>query len=304
MNDPFEKQLEQVLHESVTELSGDERTRMRTLLADYAAFKPVRTAAAPARVLHLFTRPAFAGAFAALLIITLSGGAAYAAEGAVPGDLFYGVKVDVTEPVVTALTPAGSAEAAWQLTIAKRRLKEAALLSAEGRLASSTEAMLSARAADAILKSALDATALEHGGAVASATTTASTTEALVRASSLILKGRGQLEDHQNENATKAFRAAIRTSAQVNVNALHALGTLNLGDDEGADDASTSPGIEGDATMTATTTSSTTGATTGDDQSSAALEGLLHVRLEGRSSTSERTRTTSVPSRSSEREGE
>src|SRR6185503_10342710 len=51
-----------------------------------------------------FFAPRFAGAFAALLLIVVAGsGTAYAAKGALPGDLLYSVKTNVNEPIEGAL---------------------------------------------------------------------------------------------------------------------------------------------------------------------------------------------------------
>ena len=210
MNTPLEKLIEGA-GEGFGTLTETERERIRALLAEYAAWKPVRPAPGrPRQGFHILMRPAFAGALIAVLLIG-TGGAAYAAEGTLPGDLLYPVKVSVTEPVVTALTPSGSAQVSWQITIAKRRLKEAATLSSEGRLATSTEATLTSQAADATLRGAADAAALT----TPDASTTASTTEALIKASRLLLEGRDRREKHDDEGASRAFRASIHAAAKL-----------------------------------------------------------------------------------------
>lgn len=72
----------------------------------------------------------------AVLIITTGGGtAAYAAEGTVPGDTLYTVKVGVTEPLIDmALSFAPERRAEWERRRIKRRLKEAEHLSAREAL--------------------------------------------------------------------------------------------------------------------------------------------------------------------------
>lgn len=202
-------------------LSEDERARMRALLAEYAAWKPVRSAPIPpaAGFFERTRRPfaALAGAFATLLLVT--GGVSYAAEGALPGDLLYGVKVGVTESLMTALTPAGDAQADWQIEIAERRLHEAAELAHAGRLSTSTEAALAARAADATLKGAAEAS-LDLGlPANAEHTSAASTTGSLVEASALVTHGRAKLKKHDGQGAAADLRAALEVTARIGARA-------------------------------------------------------------------------------------
>lgn len=227
---------EDIVRKALTEgdtLSGTERERMRTMLSEYAAFKPVRTPVRRSPLRTLRMHPVFASAFVLLLLVTSTGGAAYAAEGALPGDILYPVKVEVTEPVVTALTRGDRAQVAWQFAIAKRRLSEAAALRREGRLASSTEVTLVSLAADATLKSATLASALPQPATTTSigAAANASTTEEdLVTASRLLLEAR-RLKGSDDKGASKAFRASIRAAARMHV-LQQAAGTLQLDDEE------------------------------------------------------------------------
>jgi hypothetical protein len=261
---PFEDMVRKALSAGDT-LSEAERARMRAVLTEYAAFKPVRAPVRHVSPFHaLRMHPVFAGAFALLLLITSTGGAAYAAEGSLPGDILYSVKVDVTEPVVTALTPAGSAQVAWHLTIAKRRLAEAHALATAGRLASSTEVSLVGKAADATLQSAVLASALPDAHATTSAAS-ASSTEGLITASQLILEARSKLKEHDATGATKAFRASIRAAAKLEA-LTQTAGMLELDEDE---EAATSTPRE-------PSTGSTTEATS-SDQSAAVIEGVVNV---------------------------
>lgn len=79
------------------------------------------------------------------LVLLLSGGTSYAAEGAVPGDVLYPVKVDVNERVQSAFAVSDAAEAKLQAHLAEERLHEAETLAARGQLSSSTAAELGAR---------------------------------------------------------------------------------------------------------------------------------------------------------------
>lgn len=243
--------------DAIDSLSETERSRMRTLLAEYASFKPVRNAApsSTARFLSFaLTRPAVAAALAFALVATSGGAVAYAAEGTVPGDLLYPVKVDVTEPVVTALVPTGKAQVDWQLAIAKRRLNEAATLSAKGRLASSTAAMLAARAADATLTSAQDASKLS-----AAATSTASSTDSIADAVQLLAQGEDRLKAHDDAGAARAFTAAIQAAAKAE-GLMHAAAMLDLGllDESNASSTSEDAGPAASSTEASSTEATTT----------------------------------------------
>ncbi len=142
----FEEQLHttaQTIH-----LSKDERTLMREKMVQYMEMKPIRTitlakSSSPRFSLKWFNGKAFAGftrarlvsaSLAAVLIISTSAGVSYAAESALPGDTLYPVKVSVNEQVVSALMFSGPARITWLSQLAERRLQEASILTAQGRL--------------------------------------------------------------------------------------------------------------------------------------------------------------------------
>ncbi|MDE2078997.1 MAG: hypothetical protein KGI73_01275 [Patescibacteria group bacterium] len=78
-------------------------------------------------------------ALAIALILALSGGgAAYAAQGALPGDVLYPVKINLDENIQQALAFSDQAKANVNASLAAERLKEAATLAAEGNLSTST----------------------------------------------------------------------------------------------------------------------------------------------------------------------
>ncbi len=74
----------------------------------------------------------FATAFAFVFVVV--GGTSYAAEGALPGDTLYGVKVGVNESLEGSLAITHTAKADWQAEVMTRRLIEAETLASEGRL--------------------------------------------------------------------------------------------------------------------------------------------------------------------------
>ncbi|HUQ30102.1 MAG TPA: DUF5667 domain-containing protein [Candidatus Paceibacterota bacterium] len=126
-------------------LSDSERAHMRGVLTEYMAFKPYRVTPAPSRI-SLFMRPfaflaqpAFATLVAVLVIAVSSGGAAVAAEGALPGDVLYPIKVSLTEPLRLALANTPATKIAVHQQLAERRIDEVAALANEGKLTKATE---------------------------------------------------------------------------------------------------------------------------------------------------------------------
>ncbi|OHA35557.1 MAG: hypothetical protein A2W65_00670 [Candidatus Taylorbacteria bacterium RIFCSPLOWO2_02_50_13] len=83
---------------------------------------------------------------ASLALVLLVGvGTAFAAEGALPGDFLYPIKISVNEKVLTAVALLPKAKASAETRILERRLEEAAELEARGGLSSEASAELSRR---------------------------------------------------------------------------------------------------------------------------------------------------------------
>ena len=143
MENKFEK-IKKEAHK--TSLTRDEFSSMRKVLASFMKEHPL---VLPHEVNHLtrridiewmmFLRPALS----ALLIIALVGvGTSFAAEGTVPGDLLYPIKVHVTEPIRGVAAISGSAKASWDTEVASRRLEEMSKLASKGSLDSDTRVEL------------------------------------------------------------------------------------------------------------------------------------------------------------------
>lgn len=126
---------------AATELKMDSASRehIRMLLSEYTQMRPFRTqtSASTSRstfgsflATHIHPMPFIA----AVLIVVVSGGTVAAAEGTLPGDILYPVKVHFTEETRAVLTTTPKARADWAVARAERRLEEAAMLALEGRL--------------------------------------------------------------------------------------------------------------------------------------------------------------------------
>ncbi len=87
---------------------------------------------------YRFAWPSFtwarAGSFAAFALLLSLSSTAWAAEKTLPGDILYGWKTKVNEPVHAALLPTSDAKAQWSLELFTRRLQEAEILASSGQL--------------------------------------------------------------------------------------------------------------------------------------------------------------------------
>ncbi len=133
-------------------LSESERERMKRVLSEYMAMKPMRNAPlerrAPLSYMFLSVYSFSKRSVAAVLIagILFSGaGVSFAAESALPGDALYPIKVDVNEPVVAAFSVSSESKTLWNAERAERRLEEAAKLAFDNKLTASVEDELLAR---------------------------------------------------------------------------------------------------------------------------------------------------------------
>lgn len=81
---------------------------------------------------------------AIMLVVFVGAGTTAAAQGALPGDMLYPIKVSVNETVEVALATTPVDKAQVQASLAQRRLEEAEALAAKGTLTAATSAKLAA----------------------------------------------------------------------------------------------------------------------------------------------------------------
>ncbi len=118
-------------------LTREERERLDQVVRGYMALKPRSTPnKVPAVGASFFSIFGSRTVAAGLLIAMLFSGAgvSYAAEGTVPGDLLYQVKVSVNEEVAAVFNISSEARAEWEAERASRRLEEVTTLSLAGGL--------------------------------------------------------------------------------------------------------------------------------------------------------------------------
>lgn len=149
-------------------LSDSERERMKRVLLEYVAMKPMRNAPLDRRAplsymllsLYAFSRKSVAGLL--VFAILFSGASvSFAAEGALPGDALYPLKVDVNEPLVAALSVSPESKALWNAERAERRLEEAAKLASDDRLSDEVKEELEMRFEEHAERFAVDVERLE-----------------------------------------------------------------------------------------------------------------------------------------------
>lgn len=145
MNEFFQKLKNESLH---TALSRDEKQRMRMAVYDSLNVPTPAPQLAPRRVQNSYvwfsfiSSPRFAMPVAVVLVMGLGTGTAFAAQGSLPGDALYAIKVNVTEPALGALAVGDEAKAQWNARVAQTRLVEAETLAASGKLDATTSTAL------------------------------------------------------------------------------------------------------------------------------------------------------------------
>lgn len=130
---------------SHAKMTRDEKARLRNSLMMYADSNPV---VEPTNTPSLFSILASSTRFplyASLMsIIVIGGGAStLAAESSVPGDVFYGIKIHVNEPLMSALSPSTEGQARVSAELAARRVDEVVTLASTGRLTEEKQQYLS-----------------------------------------------------------------------------------------------------------------------------------------------------------------
>ncbi len=159
--------------ETLTELRGtlmltaEERTRMRADLARLAA--DVRPTALPSPYFSYFMRPSPAFAMALALVLIVGGTASASANGALPGDALYSLKVHVNENFERALALSPEAKAYIDVKHAEERLSEVELLAAKGSVDEHVATKAAAEVTDAIGAASVAAGSLDERGDVSGA---------------------------------------------------------------------------------------------------------------------------------------
>jgi hypothetical protein len=131
MNNEFKKGIEELRGIKLSQNEKDEMFSAISTYADKAPTAPTRSNPSP---FFSFFSLKNASAFASILILLGTATASYAAEGALPGDPLYAIKVNLNEPLRGAFAISKSAKASWEEKKLDRRLMEAEKLASKGKL--------------------------------------------------------------------------------------------------------------------------------------------------------------------------
>lgn len=82
------------------------------------------------------------GVLPILFVFVISGGAVFASQSSLPGDIFYPIKVNLVEPIRVALISSPKEKVVFQASLATERLIEAETLAVNGKLDKSKEEQL------------------------------------------------------------------------------------------------------------------------------------------------------------------
>lgn len=152
MNKQFDSLFEDIKKESLSEYERSvSRESLKLFMAEHPARAPIaiRAFSEMRETFSSFQSISFIrfqpAAVALVLALFLGVGTSYAAEGTLPGDALYPVKIHVNEPVQGALAVSTEAKADWNVSLATRRLEEAETLGREGRLTPEVQAGLVAQ---------------------------------------------------------------------------------------------------------------------------------------------------------------
>lgn len=112
------------------QLSAEEKRLLREHIFSHPLPSPYRKP-----ILFIVSRSWVSYGVATLVIVVLIGSSAtYAAERSIPGDIFYPIKIKVTEPARDLLAQTPAARAQWESQKASRRLEEATALATHNEL--------------------------------------------------------------------------------------------------------------------------------------------------------------------------
>ena len=125
-------------------MTEGEKARLDRVVVGYMEMKPVRSVSAISLLRARFDIVTLRRAVVLGLIglVAFSGTLSYAAEGALPGDTLYGVKVGINEELRAVLAVSPLAQAVWSAARAERRLDEAVKLARADKLTTEVNAML------------------------------------------------------------------------------------------------------------------------------------------------------------------
>lgn len=177
-NNDLITRLKGLKHDEVSALSPSERVAMRATLQEVMEMpvisggvnRHVQGTPSPFPYGVSFFKPMNVSLVALGAIFLLSGGVAAAAEGSLPGELLYPIKVHVTEEVQAYLTTSDEEKVLWEVARAERRIDEANTLIATGKASPAILATLERKLDHQVTKTLRKLSSLSEKGDVVIAT--------------------------------------------------------------------------------------------------------------------------------------
>ena len=148
------------------------------------------------------------------IVVLLSAGSAFAAEGSLPGDMLYPVKRYVTEPLRVALAKSPVQKAAVSAELASRRLQEAETLAAQNRLTPDTAAQLGTQFTEQVGQVQASAQVLRNESNTSAATDVQDTLEAKLQTHAAALRHVEQDVSHESQRSSvQALQTVVAAAA-------------------------------------------------------------------------------------------
>ncbi len=183
-------------------LSSEARTHMRAELSAYVdlhSISPSAVKASSSLLVSFFSHRAWTVLAAFVLVVVAAGGTAFASTDALPGDPLYPVKINIADPIQTALIPSTKGKAAWHAVLAERRLEEATDLAAKDALSPGVQSELAINFDREVEASVKGADHLQRTGDASGSLDVRSDLEARITAHESIL---GAIVNHLSEEGT------------------------------------------------------------------------------------------------------
>lgn len=202
---------------SLLELPHALHAKLRAELSSYADLHALKTPfPKPVRRPLVVTwggQRTYVAAAASVLLLIGGTQATFAAEGALPGDILYPVKVVIAEPVALAFSASGEEKATLSARLATRRVEEATSLSQKGKLNEKKAEELARRFESHIDTIASEADALEAKGEIEASLALRATVEKDVaeEAAAFISTDDSREEDTQQPEEHFSERIAAKT---------------------------------------------------------------------------------------------
>lgn len=203
-------------------LTKREREAVRAALL--SKMRESGTHSIPSPWAHLFfSKRVQVGFLSAVIIMSYTSSVAFAAEGALPGDILYPIKTKVAEPVVRLVTVSTPAEEAkFETKLLERRLEEAETLEESKKLDQELkqEVRESVRAQSAKAKMKIKVVEEDDGDAFVSAALPVATSTATVATSTQKVKAEKVTEKKQDKKDVKNSVTKERGKSERALNAV------------------------------------------------------------------------------------